>query len=134
MRRSTTAPISTTQVRTCNRLCAIRTWPTLTHRHSRWSSQPGSNSKGQARREQDKRLPTKGASLVLRLDSSGGGDACGELGHRILRIAEEHHGLRVLVQRVVDAGKPGVHAALEDDDIFRLVDVQNGHAVDGAVG
>src|SRR6058998_1420877 len=58
-------------------------------------------------------------------------DGGGELLDRVFGVAEEHHGLRVQEQRVLDSGEAGVHAALEDDDLLRLIDVQDRHAVDG---
>ena len=53
--------------------------------------------------------------------------------HRGARVAEEHERVRLVEERVVDAGKPGRHAALQDDDGLRLVDVEDRHPVDRAV-
>src|SRR5436190_13713920 len=36
--------------------------------------------------------------------------------HRLLGVAEQHRGLGVVEQRVVDAGEAGGHRALEHDD------------------
>ena len=41
--------------------------------------------------------------------------------------------LRVEVELVVDAGEAGAHAALEDDDVLRPVDVEDRHPVERAV-
>src|SRR6266508_5687109 len=54
-----------------------------------------------------------------------------ELLDRVLGVAEQHHGLRVQEEWVLDSGEAGVHAALQHDDLSRLVDVQDRHAVDG---
>src|SRR5713101_7779294 len=51
---------------------------------------------------------------------------------RFLRVAEQHPGLRVEVELVVDAGEAGLHRALDDNDVLRLVDVEDRHAVDRA--
>src|SRR4051812_26855625 len=61
------------------------------------------------------------ALLQLRHDAADG----------LLRIAEQHSGLWVEVQIVVDAREAGLHRALDDDDVLRLVDVEDRHAVDG---
>src|SRR5947209_12592754 len=45
-------------------------------------------------------------------------------------IAEEHRSLRVEVQRIIYAGEARPHAALQDDNLSGVVDVQNRHAVD----
>src|SRR5213083_2327524 len=50
----------------------------------------------------------------------------------LLRIAEHHHGLLHVEERVVEAGIAGGHAALVDDDGARLGDVEDRHAVDRA--
>ena len=44
---------------------------------------------------------------------------------------EEHHGVVGVEQRVVDAGVAAAHRALDDDDGLGVVDVEDGHAVDG---
>src|SRR5215475_7616378 len=49
---------------------------------------------------------------------------------RLLRVAEQHHRLRVVEERVLDAGEARVHAALEHDHRLRLVDIQDRHSVD----
>src|SRR3990172_8654256 len=45
-----------------------------------------------------------------------------------LRIREEHPGLRVVVELVVDAGVAGGHRALDDDDRPGVVDVEDRHS------
>src|SRR6266571_4046930 len=55
-----------------------------------------------------------------------------ELVDRLLGVPEQHHGLGLVVEVVLDPGEARVHAALEDDDVLRLVHVQDRHAVDGA--
>ena len=47
-------------------------------------------------------------------------------------VAEEHQGVVEVIERVVDAGEAGVHAALDDHDGVGLVDVEDRHAEDGA--
>src|SRR5260370_32535472 len=54
--------------------------------------------------------------------------------YEIFGVAEEHEGLVEVIQRVVDAGEAGGHAALDDHDGARFVHVQDGHAEDGAGG
>src|SRR6202008_1408759 len=43
----------------------------------------------------------------------------------LLRVPEEHARLRVEVEVVVDAGEARLHRALDDDDVLRLVDVED---------
>src|SRR4051812_3008851 len=57
----------------------------------------------------------------------------GDLRDRRLGVPEEHRGLVVVEQRVVDAGEAAGHRALEDDDRRALVDVEDRHPVDRAV-
>src|SRR5262245_5497864 len=47
----------------------------------------------------------------------------GHFRERLLRIAEHHHRVRAHEQLVLDAGEPGVHAALQHDHRARLVGV-----------
>src|SRR5258705_12748549 len=54
----------------------------------------------------------------------------GDFGDRGFRVTEEHRGLRVEVQLVVDARESGAHRTLEHDDRPRLVHVEDRHAVD----
>src|SRR4249919_1747176 len=66
----------------------------------------------------------------LRADCpSDGFDRCGQLLHRLLRVTEEHYRLRVQEERILDPGEPRAHAALQHDDLLRLVDVQDRHPV-----
>ncbi len=51
--------------------------------------------------------------------------------HR-LGVAEEHQRVVGEEQLVLDAGEPGVHAALDDEDRLGLVGVDDRHAVDRA--
>src|SRR5213594_2507037 len=53
-----------------------------------------------------------------------------DAGDRFLRVAEQHPGLRVEVELIVDAGEAGLHRAFDDDDVLSLVDVQDRHPVD----
>src|SRR6185312_7962160 len=76
-------------------------------------------------------IASSSSSRPDRLESLDG--SC-ELVDGFLRVAEEHDGLGIFVERSVDAGETGVHAALEDDDVLRLVDVEYRHAVDRARG
>src|SRR5438105_9788075 len=46
-----------------------------------------------------------------------------EIGQALLRISEEHAGLGVDVELVVDACVAAAHRALDDDDRLRVVDV-----------
>src|SRR5262249_46498049 len=45
---------------------------------------------------------------------------------------EEHQGFVEVVERVIDAGKTGAHAAFDDHDGARLIDIENRHPKDGA--
>ena len=58
---------------------------------------------------------------LQRLDRRGQGRQA------VLRIGEQHAGLRVRVELVVDAGVALAHRALDDDDRLGLVDVEDGH-------
>src|SRR3712207_7681730 len=49
---------------------------------------------------------------------------------RVLGVPEQHLGLGVVVELVVDTGETWVHRALEHDDRLRLVDVEDRHPVD----
>ena len=49
---------------------------------------------------------------------------------RWLGVAEQHRGLLGAEERVRDAGEAGAAAALQDDDVLRLVDVEDRHAGD----
>jgi hypothetical protein len=69
---------------------------------------------------------TQGDDVTL-LD---GGD---ELLDGRLRVAEEHRRVRLVEEVVVDPCEAGIHAALEDDDVRGLVDVQDRHAVERAL-
>ena len=51
---------------------------------------------------------------------------------RRLRIPEEHLRLLVIEELVLDTGEAGIHAALHDDDVRRLIHVENGHSMDRA--
>src|SRR5215212_4766741 len=68
------------------------------------------------------------ADLLQRLD---GGD---ERGETLFRVGEEHPGLVVRVELVVDAGVALAHRSLDDDDRFRVVDVEDRHPRDGRPG
>src|SRR6266478_6779112 len=57
-----------------------------------------------------------------------------DVAYEILGVAEEHQRVVQVIQRVVDAGEAGGHAALDDHDGARFVYVQDGHAEDGAGG
>src|SRR3954463_10381935 len=54
----------------------------------------------------------------------------GDLAHRRLGVAEQHRGLLVVEERVVDACEAGVHGALEHDHRPGFVDVEDRHPVD----
>src|SRR6266436_4831305 len=62
------------------------------------------------------------------------GEFADDVAYEILGVAEEHQRVVQVIQRVVDAGEAGGHAALDDHDGARFVDVQDGHAEDGAGG
>src|SRR5687768_16744519 len=47
---------------------------------------------------------------------------------RRLGVAEQHRGLLVAEQRVRDPGEAGAAPALEDDDVRRVVDIEDRHA------
>src|SRR5918997_5339189 len=54
----------------------------------------------------------------------------GDIDYRGLGVAEQHRGLLVIEQRVVDAGETAAHRALEHDHPLALVQVEDRHAVD----
>src|SRR5258708_36929457 len=60
------------------------------------------------------------------------GEFADDVAYEILGVAEEHEGLVQVIEGIVDAGKTSGHAALDDYDGARFVDVQDGHAEDGA--
>src|SRR5260370_27233629 len=62
------------------------------------------------------------------------GEFADDVAYEVFGVAEEHQGLVEVVQRVVDAGEACGHAALDDHDGAGFVDVEDGHAVDGAAG
>lgn len=47
-------------------------------------------------------------------------------------IAEEQRAVILIEQQVIDASVAGPHAALDEENVFRAVDIENRHAVDGA--
>src|SRR5436305_7898788 len=51
-------------------------------------------------------------------------------GQRRLGVTEEHARPPVVEQLVFNSGKPGAHAALENDDALGVVRIENRHAVD----
>ena len=55
-----------------------------------------------------------------------------DISHKSLGVAEEHEGFILVVKRVIDAGKAGAQTPLDDHDGAGLIDLQDGHAVDGA--
>jgi hypothetical protein len=60
----------------------------------------------------------------------------GKLFHNIrdesLCVAEQHQGVVHVIQRVIDAGKARIHAALDHHRGVRLLDVEHGHPVNRA--
>src|ERR1700735_2810550 len=71
---------------------------------------------------------------VLAVVTAAAGEFADDVADEIFGVAEEHQSFVEIVERVVDAGETGSHAALDDHDGARFVDVENGHAVDGAGG
>src|SRR5918999_1933200 len=65
--------------------------------------------------------PSPGRRSLERLDRRD------EVGQALLRVGEEHPGLRVRVQLVVDARVAAAHRALDDHDRPGLVDVEDRH-------
>src|SRR5713101_4378763 len=51
----------------------------------------------------------------------------------LLRIPEEHHALRVVVELVINSGEAWAEAALEDDDRLGAVDFQDRHAIERTI-
>ncbi len=47
-------------------------------------------------------------------------------------VAEQHQSVVEVIERIVDAGETGGHAAFDDHDGARFVHVDDGHAEDGA--
>src|ERR1700735_2342085 len=92
-------------------------------------------------------LKTEGAAPNCRLHRAGcretkalaavtaaAGEFADDVADEIFGVAEEHQGFVEIVERVVDAGETSGHAALDDHHGARFVDVEDGHAVDGACG
>ena len=73
-------------------------------------------------------VPMEGS--VRRGSGSGLLDSGNQCLDRWLRVAEQHRRLLVAEERVRDAGEAGATAALEHDDVLRLVDVEDRHAGD----
>src|SRR4029450_11901689 len=74
----------------------------------------------------DRSVPTDAAAKLPRprggtargaLDGLHGRD---QLLHRRLCIVEQHHGLRVVEERIVDPGEPGRHRPLDHDGVLRV--------------
>src|SRR6266853_5979685 len=55
-----------------------------------------------------------------------------DLGQHLTRVAEDERGLGIVVELVVDAGEAGVQATLDEQDVARLVGIENGHPEDRA--
>jgi len=51
-----------------------------------------------------------------------------DISHKMLGVAEEHQGFIQVVQRVIDAGKAGVHAAFDHHHGSRFVHIEDGYA------
>src|SRR5271166_635622 len=64
------------------------------------------------------------ASVPQRLDDG--------VGH-LLGVAEQHHRVVAEEELVLNAGVARAHAALDEEDRLRLVDVEDRHAVDGGL-
>src|SRR5579862_1347192 len=52
--------------------------------------------------------------------------------YKLLCVTEQHQRVVEVVERIVNAGEAGVHAALDDHDGMGFVDVEDGHAEDRA--
>ena len=50
---------------------------------------------------------------------------------RVFCITEEHGGLRLVEQRIINASVARAHGTLGDDDGVGFCHIQNGHAIDG---
>ena len=75
----------------------------------------------------DVSCPYKGLQLV-----AGAGELLDDFADEFFRVAEEHQGVVEVVERIIDSGEAGGHAALDDHHGAGLVHVDDGHAVDGA--
>src|ERR1019366_653184 len=53
-------------------------------------------------------------------------------GDKSLGVTEKHERFVQVVERIVDAGETGVHAALDDHDDAGFIHIENGHAIDRA--
>src|ERR1700733_5593149 len=51
-----------------------------------------------------------------------------------LRVSEQHQVVIQIIEWVIDARETRAHAALDDHYGVRLIDIENGHAVDRARG
>src|ERR1700720_4233240 len=52
--------------------------------------------------------------------------------HELFCVAKEHQGVIKIVKRIVNTGEAGTHAAFDDHHGVGFVDIEDGHAVDGA--
>ena len=85
---------------------------------------------GEMIRLEDYAAPAPGAGKPGIASSSACGlDGLNQLTHGRLCVAIQHARLIEHEQRIVDAGEALALAALDDDDVFRLVRIQDRHAV-----
>src|ERR1700722_12178766 len=69
-----------------------------------------------------------GTSIGCELDV---GQLGRDLAHSRLGVPEEHARLGIVVELVFDAGKAGVHRALDHDHGLAVADLEDRHSVDG---
>src|SRR4030095_16770045 len=68
--------------------------------------------------------------VASQLGVTGAGQLANDTAHKGLRVAEQHQSVIEIVERVVDAGKAGTHAALDHHYRVSFIDIQNWHSVD----
>src|SRR6185503_16694646 len=103
--------------------------------HSPWSARPADHGASKASSPDPQKTPKPKPAAI---NAPAPSTLCGflELGDdpadRFLRVTEQHPRLGIEIQLVVDAGEARLHRALDDDDVLRLVHVEDRHAVDRA--
>ena len=74
----------------------------------------------------------RASSVQLPKLFAGAAELSDDVAHKLLGVAEQHQGVIEVIQRIVDSGEAGGHAAFDDHDGVGFVNVQNWHTVDRA--
>src|SRR5580700_331888 len=109
-------------------------FPPATRSGERYSSryQPPSGCGARFRRRMRSSARTLDTRVIRGDAGSDRLDGLNQLRRRLLSIAVQHARIVEIEQRILDAGEARALAALDDNDVLRLVRVQNRHAIDGA--